>query len=172
MPAAAKVHLFKFLTPFVIFLIASFITMVCNQNLVYGGSGLVSSVGGATFIQGASHFWVTSTKPTFSGITTANATVSGTVGSQAVSATADASGNWSWTPTTALAGDNAVTITSGSTTVSFTLTIGAVPENIATAGGSTLAPAGSVNPTLFILIAGSILVASGSWGLTRSLKRS
>lgn len=172
MPSAIKIHIYKLLTPFVIFLLASFVTMACNQNLVYGGSGLVSSVGGATFIQGAARFWVTSATPTFSGITTANASVTGTVGSQSVSATADASGNWSWTPTTALAGDNAVTITSGTTTASFTLTIGPLPENIATAGGSTLAPAGSTNPTLFVLFAGSILVVVGSLGLTRSIKRS
>ncbi len=131
---------------------------------------MVSSVGGATFIQGASQFWVTSATPTFSGVTTASAPITGTVGSQAVSATADASGNWSWTPATALSGDNAVTITSGATTVSFTLTIGALPESIASAGGSTLAPAGSIDPTLFILSFGTIFVLAGLVGLSKARK--
>src|SRR3989344_7171800 len=136
------------------------------------GSGLVASIGGVTFVQGASQFYVTSTKPTFSGITTANTPVSGTVGSQTLSATADASGNWSWTPTADLAGDNTVSITSGSQNVSFTLTIGALPENIASASGSTLAPAGTYLPTLLILGFGGILTLFGFWGLKRSFAKS
>ena len=168
--AAAKKHVFKFLTPFVIFLISSFVTLSCNQNIIYGGSGLVSSVGGATFIQGATQFWVTSGTPTFSGITTASAPVTGTVGSQAVSVTADASGNWSWTPPAALSGDNPVTITSGATTVNFTLTIGELPANIASASAGSLAPAGTTNPTFWILSIGTILVLSGMFGFKKSFK--
>jgi len=171
MPAAAvRKSVFKFLTPLVVFLITALVTMACSQNLTYGGSGLVSSVGGATFIQGATQFWVTSTTPTFTGITSASAAVTGTVGSQAISATADASGNWSWTPTTALSGDNAVTVTSGATTVSFTLTIGDLPANIASSSAGTLAPAGSINPTVWILAVGTILISAGMFGLKKSFK--
>ena len=139
---------------------------------ILAGSGLLSSIGGVTFVQGASQFWVTSAKPTFSGVTTANTPVSGTVGSQTVSATADASGNWSWTPTADLAGDNTISITSGSQNVSFTLTIGALPENIASASGGTLAPAGTYLPTLLILGFGGILTVFGFWGLKRSFVKS
>lgn len=124
------------------------ITIQLSLVNVFAGSGLISSIGGATFIQGAGQFWVTSDTPTFSGVTSAGAAVTGTVGSQTVSATADASGNWSWTPTVALAGDNPVAISSGSQTESFTLTIGAVPENIASASADALPPAGNLNPTL------------------------
>src|SRR3990167_5924554 len=106
-----------------ILLITSYLLLITD----FAGSGLVSQIGGATFVQGAKQFWVTSAKPTFSGITTAGSAVSGTVGTETVAATADASGNWSWTPAADLAGDNAVTITSGATTASFTLTIGALP---------------------------------------------
>jgi len=136
---------------------------------IFAGSGLVFSIGGATFIQGATHFWVTSAHPTFSGITTAGAAVSGTVGSEAVSATADASGNWSWTPTADLTGDNTVSITSGSQSASFTLTIGQLPATIATSSAGGLAPAGSILPTVAILGFGALLTTFGLWGLKRRI---
>ena len=148
---------------FSILLITSYLLIVT----AYAGSGLVSQVGGATFVQGTKQFWVTGTKPTFSGITTVGATVSGTVGTETIAATADASGNWSWTPATDLAGDNAVTITSGATTASFTLTIGALPAGIATASADTLAPAGTITPTFLILTFGVISTGLGLWGLKR-----
>ena len=88
-------------------------TFLFSLRLALAGSGLVSSIGGATFIQGTSQFWVTSSKPTITGVTTASAQVSGTVSTQTLAATADASGNWSWTPAADLSGDNPVTITSG-----------------------------------------------------------
>lgn len=138
---------------------------------VFAGSGLVSSIGEATFVQGAGHFWVTSARPTFSGITTAGNQVSGTVGSQSVTATADASGNWSWAPTSDLSGDNPVTITSGATTATFTLTIGALPENIASASANTLAPAGNTTPTIVFLLFGFILILIGSRGIVRSFSK-
>src|SRR3989304_8522756 len=155
-----------------IFIFFSLISNLLTLNSIFAGSGLVSSIGGATFIQGASQFWVTSSKPAFTGITTANAQVTGTVGSQTVSATADSSGNWSWTPSSDLSGDNPVNLTSGSTTISFTLTIGSVPESIATASGSTLAPAGTLTPTLAILAFGVLLTSFGLWGLSRSFAKS
>ncbi|MBI2326863.1 hypothetical protein HYU92_00945 [Candidatus Curtissbacteria bacterium] len=140
-------------------------------NAVFAGSGLVSTIGGVTFVQGANQFWVTSARPTFSGITTAGAAVSGTVGSQSVAATADSSGNWSWTPASDLSGDNTVTITSGSTTTAFTLTIGQLPESIATSGAAGLAPAGSISPTLAFLAGGFVLILIGSFALAKSFSK-
>ena len=142
-------------------------TFLFSLSSVLAGSGLVSTIGGATFIQGATHFWVTSAKPAFSGITTAGTSVTGTVGSQSISATADASGNWSWAPAADLIGDNTVSITSGSQSASFTLTIGSLPENIATAGAGGLAPAGSIFPTVAILVFGISLTTFGLVGLRR-----
>ena len=142
-------------------------TFLFSLSSVLAGSGLVSTIGGATFIQGATHFWVTSAKPAFSGITTAGTSVTGTVGSQSISATADASGNWSWTPAADLTGDNTVSIASGSQSASFTLTIGSLPENIATAGAGGLAPAGSILPTVAILVFGISLTTFGLVGLRR-----
>ena len=168
MIAALKSHIVRSILFVAVFLLFTFHLSLVTS---YAGSGLVSQIGGATFIQGASQFWVTSSKPTFSGVTSANASVSGTVGSQVVSATADSSGNWSWTPTTDLSGDNPVTITSGSTTVSFTLTIGQVPANIATAGGTTLAPAGTTLPVVIFLVGGISLLLIGVGGLAKSFRQ-
>lgn len=172
MKPAPTIPVIKRLTHTAIFVLFSLLTYTCALSTVIAGSGLVSQVGGATFIQGANQFWVTSQKPAFTGVATASASVSGTVGAQSVSATADSSGNWSWTPVTDLSGDNPVTITSGSTTVSFTLTIGSVPADIASASGSTLAPAGTITPTMIVLGFGIILTAFGLWGLGRSFAKS
>lgn len=158
----------------IVFAVSLLLAVVVSSYVACGAfaaSGLVSTVGGAAFVQGAKQFWVTSAKPTFSGITTAGAAVSGTVGAQSVSATADASGNWSWTPTTELTGDNPVSITSGSTTASFTLTIGDLPENIASASASSLAPAGSTLNTLLVIGIGSILISAGSISLAKSFRK-
>ena len=62
-----------------IFLFTLF-TFLFSLRFAFAGSGLVASISGVTFVQGASQFWVASAKPTFSGITTANTPVSGTVG--------------------------------------------------------------------------------------------
>lgn len=167
MPAAKRTRLFSVLTPFFILALISLTVLRFGGSLVFAGAGLVSSVGGATFVQGADQFWVTSSTPTFSGVTSASASVTGTVGSQSVAATADGSGNWSWTPTSELVGDNQVSITSGSTTVAFTLTIGSLPEEFASGGGS-LAPAGSVSTTILIVGGGVILLGLGGFGLVKS----
>ncbi len=160
--------------PVRLLLILFFTLIIFHFSLitVLAGSGLISSIGGATFIQGAKQFWVTSPKPTFSGITTASASVSGTVGSQTVSATADASGNWSWVPSADLTGDNSVSITSGTQSASFTLTIGQLPSNIATASAGGLAPAGSIFPTVAILGFGVLLTTFGLFGLRRNFLKS
>lgn len=159
------------LTLFAVFFLLTVLVTSYTACGSFASSGLVSTVGGAAFVQGAKQFWVTSVKPTFSGVTTAGAAVTGTVGAQSISATADASGNWSWTPTTDLSGDSAVSITSGSTSASFTLTIGNLPQNIASASASSLAPAGSTFNTLLVTGIGSILISAGGFGLARSSRK-
>lgn len=168
---AALISAILRLTLFAVFLFSAVLAANCTTGAVFAGSGLVSTIGGATFVQGASQFWVTSAKPTFSGVTTAGAAVSGTVGSQAVSATADGSGNWSWTPATDLSGDNQVSITSGSSSANFTLTIGDVPESIASSSASSLAPAGSTLNTALVFGIGAILISAGSFGLAKSFRK-
>lgn len=148
------------------------ITSYLLPTTILAGSGLVSSIGGATFIQGAKQFWVTSSKPTFSGVTEAGGNVDITVGTEKNVVVADSSGNWSFTPAADLSGDNQVTVATATTSVTFTLTIGALPENIASASGSTLAPAGSFAPTVAILGFGVLLTTFGLWGFRRSFVKS
>ncbi|MEX2028309.1 MAG: hypothetical protein WD988_02305 [Candidatus Curtissbacteria bacterium] len=158
----------KRLAVFISLIVLSLFVVTCVPGSVIAGSGLVSSVGGATFIQGASQFWVTSQTPAFSGVASAGANISGTVGAQGVAATADSSGNWSWVPQEVLAGDNAVSITDGTATVNFTLTIGDVPANIASASAASLPPAGYANPTLILLIGGFTLSIIGGIGFKKA----
>jgi len=139
---------------------------VCSSSVI-AGAGLVSSVGGVTFPQGTKQFWVSTTKPTLSGIASASSNVDVTIGKVKNTVKSDASGNWSYTPATDLSGDNQVIVATASTSTTFTLTIGVLPANIASASGGTLAPAGTINPTLFILAGGFALLAIGGFGLVR-----
>ena len=160
------------LTFILIFTFFSLISNLLTLNPVLAGSGLVSSIGGATFIQGAKQFWVSSPRPAFSGVTDAGGNVDITIGAEKNGVVADSSGNWSFTPAADLSGDNQVTVATATSSVTFTLTIGALPENIASASGSTLAPAGSLTPTLAILGFGVLLTTFGLWGLSRSFAKS
>ncbi|MBI4037425.1 hypothetical protein HY382_00065 [Candidatus Curtissbacteria bacterium] len=163
------------LTPFVkrlkyFFVVASLTTAfaLCSVSTVIAGSGLLSSISGVTFIQGATQFWISDTTPTFSGLTTAGVPVDITIGGVKNGVVADSSGDWSYTHATELTGDNEITIATSESSITFTLTIGALPENIASSAGSALAPAGSVNPTLFILGGGLSLLIIGALGWKRS----
>src|SRR3989344_3902350 len=159
------------LNAILVFLFTLF-TFLFSLRFALAGSGVVSSIGGATFIQGAKQFWVSSPRPAFSGVTDAGGNVDITIGTEKNGAVADSSGNWSFTPTVDLSGDNQVTVATATSSVTFTLTIGALPENIASASGSTLAPAGSLTPTLAILGFGVLLTTFGLWGLSRSFAKS
>lgn len=171
MPASLALDAKRLISILLSSLIAFLITCYMFTVIAHAGSGLVFSIGGVTFTQGTQQFWHTSARPAFSGITTAGAAVSGTVGSQSVSATADGSGNWSWTPAADLSGDNAVSITSGSTTAAFTLTIGALPESVASASAGTLAPAGSTGLTFAFIAGGILLLVLGSRGFARTFSK-
>jgi len=156
----------SFIVATIAFIIFSFLITFS----AFAGSGLVSSIGGATFIQGAKHFYVSSARPAFSGITIASGTVDITINDTKNGVTADASGDWSYTPAADLSGDNEIVVADTSTSASFTLTIGALPESIASAAGSTLAPAGSLNPTLVFGGFGILLFLTGVFGLKYSSK--
>ncbi len=155
---------FKFLTALLLFIATTIST--CSQ--IEAGSGLLSSVGGVTFIQGATQFYVTVSQPTFSGITTAGSPVDITINGIKNGVTADASGNWSYTSASVLSGDNEILVADSSTSAGFTLTIGSLPESIASAAGSTLAPAGSLNPTIIFAGFGTLLLLTGLIGLKKS----
>lgn len=70
-------------------------------------------------------WYYTGSQPSLAGTAPANIDVNITVGSVSSTTTADAKGNWSWQTTQDFAqGENQVTLTSGSETLSFKLVIG------------------------------------------------
>lgn len=114
------------------------------------------------------HLWYTSTNVTFTGITTANAAVTANINGTSGSATADASGNWSYT-TTLNEGDNSVSFTSNESTISFTLTIGEVPEGVGGLPEAETPTVGTIEPTIIFLLLGIISVSSAIFLLRKNL---
>lgn len=108
-------------------------------------------------------WYYTSQNPIISGTTTANGTVTITIDSIAATTVADASGNWSYTPTTLTTGDHTVIIADTTEQASFTMTIGSAgPTGSSSASGSaTLPVAGTLSTTLMILGMGGLLVFGG-----------
>ncbi len=152
----------------IVFVSFSAVVSLCAASSVIAAAGLVPSIGGVTFIQGAKQFWVSGARPTFSGGTSPSSHVDITIGGVKNGVVADASGNWSYAPAIDLTGNNQVTVATASSAVTFTLTIGALPANIASASGGTLSRAGNINPTLFILGGGISLLVIEAFGLKRS----
>lgn len=109
------------------------------------------------------HWWYTNSNVTFAGTAGANATVSVVAGATTGSATADASGNWSYAATLAEGADHAMSFSSGGSTVAFTLTIGPLPADVGTttATSSAMPVAGVSWPTIGMLVFGLVLIASG-----------
>lgn len=112
-----------------------------------------------------SHWWYTANQPTLRGEATPGATVTVTIDGVALEVTADSSGDWVFTPVTALGGgDHSVVIVSSGSEIKFTLTIGS--ENVDWAaveagGGETLPAVGVTWPTIMLAILGlSSLVIS------------
>lgn len=104
-----------------------------------------------------SHLWYTNGSVAFSGGTLPNEIVTATVDGAAATTTADASGNWSYA-TTLAAGDHSVSFSSIASTVSFTLTIGALPEGVGGLPTATAPTVGNTTPTLILLALGGLFV--------------
>lgn len=129
-----------------------------------------STVGG----QRISSWTYTGTNPLLSGTADPSATVTITIDGVPATATADASGNWSYKPTTlATEGSYTVSIVSGDQTLAFTLAIGAYTGSTttgttATASATTkggvmeeLPVSGSVGETLQLIGIGLGLIGMG-----------
>jgi hypothetical protein len=149
-----------------IFLIALF--FLFPQNLSAAGFQLKTvggmNVDGVTYNQ----LWYTNTNVTFTGTALQNATVTATINGAAGTAIADASGNWSYTATLNQ-GDNTVSFESGGSNISFTLTIGTVPEGV---GGLTTAQTptvGTTTPTFILIFSGILFLSSAVFLLRKNL---
>ncbi len=107
--------------------------------------------------------------PAFSGTADPITTVTITINGTAATATADATGNWSYTPTTLTGeGTHQVTIASGDQTVAFTLGLspysggtGATLSATTKGGVDELPLSGGLSQTLSLISIGLVLVAMG-----------
>ena len=130
---------------------------------------------------GVKTWYYTGPRPMFKGTAAAGATVNVTIDpAKAVSVTADASGNWSYTPPADLpTGENKVSISSDQQTIAFTLMIGqGVPANIAadaaTASAGTkggLPAAGVWEWTVGLFGLGLLLTSLGTYRLLKTPTR-
>ena len=126
----------------------------------------LDSIGSSTYTtQTITEWWYTGQNPTLSGTAAASSAISITIDSTAFSTTADASGNWTYTPTTLTTGDHTVSLTGDGQTVSFTIHIGQnVPADLGTTStstGSAMPVSGSVSQTLAILGLGAGAIFAG-----------
>lgn len=114
---------------------------------------------------GVKAWYYTSSHPKLGGTGAANADVSIKVGNVSGTAKADASGNWSWQTTQDFTqGENQVTVTSGTETLSFTLVIGqAGPSETASSGtkGGELPKAGVIEWTILGSMLGLLFIGLG-----------
>jgi hypothetical protein len=127
----------------------------------YAGTFNLKSIGQLdTSGQQISHWWYTGSTPILIGEAAAGSSVSVSVDGTATTVTADGSGNWTSNPGSLAAGDHKIILTSGGSTINFTLTLGAENANwdvIGKSGGATLPTAGATYPTLILISMAGIL---------------
>ncbi len=162
----------KTLTIISVFVLTFFLSLniALAAGLTLTGIGTVDTTG-----KSYPQWWYTSLRPTLKGMAAPSAQITITAGALSGTVTADASGNWSWVPTQDLtAGDNAIKITSGTDTLSFTLTTGSdVPANTASGSAkvstiSALPATGATFPTIFLGILGISAMGLGIFKLRKN----
>lgn len=127
----------------------------------YAGGFNLKSIGQVdTSGQQISHWWYTGLTPILTGEAAALSEVTISIDGTETKVTADESGNWTYNPGALTSGDHAIILTSGGSTITFTLTLGAenVDQNaIGSGSAETLPTAGVTFPTLILLGIGGIL---------------
>ncbi len=140
-------------------------------SVAFAGNNVLTQIGSMDLGGNAySEWWYTQENPSLTGVAAASATVEIDIDGTKSNVTADASGNWSFAPTTLTSGDHTVIVTTGGEAYSFTLHAGqALPEDFSSGGseGSDV-PATGYNQIYGILLglvlfsAGYALLTSGS----------
>lgn len=161
----------KFLFRFLIGSLLFTISLLFLPSLALASGFTVRKVGGLN-VDGLvySHLWYTNGNVTITGGTLPNETVTTTVDGAAATVTADASGNWSYT-TTLATGDHAMSFSSIASTVSFTLTIGALPDGVGGLPTATAPTVGNIGPTMLLLAIGLGLLATPLFFLRKTITR-
>jgi len=118
-----------------------------------------------------SEWWYSTENPALSGITTAGDSVTVTIDGAANAATVDASGNWSYSPSTLTAGDHTVAIVGGAGS-SFTLHVGStIPANVTAPTASDMPIAGVIDNTLALWLIGGLLLILGVFVIPNQLPK-
>lgn len=151
-----------------IFLLIAILLLFFPQPLFAAGFQLKTvgalSVEGVTYTQ----LWYSNGSVTFTGIALENAQVTATIDGTSETVTADASGNWSYTANLT-DGDHQVSFASNESTISFTLTIGSVPETVGSLPTAETPTVGTVTPTIVFLFLGTFLLSSAIFFLKKNL---
>lgn len=129
------------------------------NNVLAGGFNLKSIGSVDTSGRQISHWWYTGSVATMNGEAAAGETVTISIDGNESTTTADDEGNWTYTPESLGDGDHEVTLTSGGSTISFTLTMGAdnVDWDAINSGDSEALPAAGVFfPTIALSMIGGI----------------
>lgn len=123
-------------------------------------SGFQLKTVGALNVEGVTynHLWYTNENITFTGIALANAQITAIIDGTSNTVTADSSGNWSYTATLP-AGDHQISFTSNEGTLSFTLTVGEVPEGVGGLPTTETPTVGIITPTIAGLFTGGFLIS-------------
>jgi len=163
------------------------ITLICvffialtmsNVHSVWATAQLTKIGTSAITTESIKQWSYTSENPVLQGTTGPSAVVTIVIDSQTFTTTADIDGDWTYTPTTLTNGSHQVTISEGTTTMTFTLTISpdTVATESATKGGvtpvatssgivyPTTLPQSGMDSTPLMLLGGScILVGAGMY---------
>ena len=126
---------------------------------VYAGGFNLTSIGKVnTSGQQISHWWYSGLTPVMTGEVVAGNTVTVSIDGVGTAATVVDS-SWTYNPGALTTGDHTVILTSGGSTISFTLTLGAENVNweaIGSGSVQTLPAAGVVFPTIILMSSGAL----------------
>lgn len=135
-----------------------------GEEVRAGGFNL-SSIGNLdTSGKQISQWWYSGSSPVLRGEAGAGASVTVNIDGSENSVSADESGNWSYDPGALSGGDHQIVLTSGGSTISFTLTMGAENVNwdaVESGSGEAMPAAGNPIPTAGLLIVAMALLY---WG--------
>ncbi len=151
----------------IFFLIISVIVLVGLDSAALASGFNLTHIGNlSTGGRQISHWWYTGVNPTFKGEALASSQIDIVINDQTYQATADESGQWSFTsPAELSAGDHTISMSNSGATINFTLTLGSdnVDWQSIEAGGSdeSLPAAGVMLPTLLLTGLGGGLLFAG-----------
>ena len=133
---------------------------------VLAGGFNLSSIGQVdTSGRQISHWWYSGSSATMKGQTISGNTVTVSIDGIEGTAIVDSDGNWTYTPASLADGDHEIILTSGGSTISFTLTTGATNVNWDMIGKdasvSALPTVGMAFPTIILMGMGVALVLVG-----------